>query len=377
MTEQSRPPLRVVRISPRVMPHIGGMEVHVVELTRALGKLGVEQTLVYSDGTPDLPGVESVEIPTTRRFGTMLHDVTFARRFLARLSARESDLVHSHGDALIAQGAARLAERLGVRHIHTVHGGLVRERFRRAVLRAATPAGSTYLAVSEAVGQDLVANGVPPSGIRLRTSGVRSAFLEVPFRERRGVVIGGRLVPHKLILPFVEEWASRCWEGPLLTVFGAGPDEAAIRRIAGTTGQVEFLGTLGEAGLADLFAGASVGLVLSQPGAPAVGAEGSPTIGLEMLAAGCLPMTGGEVGELRAIVGALSPDLVGDVPPGAEQVSETAIRLAEGAHDQLRLRARERIEASYSWDAVARDVLGVYHDVLGTWRWRDGRKQGS
>lgn len=371
MTESPRPPLRVVRISPRVTPHVGGLEVHVVELTRALAGLGVEQTLVYSEGAPDLPGIESVEISTTRRFGTMLHDVTFARRF-ARLSTRESDVVHSHGDALIAHGGARLAERLGVPHIHTVHGGLVRERVRRAVLRAATPAGSTYLAVSEAVRRDLVANGVPSDGIRLRTSGVRTAFLEVPFTERRGVVIGGRLVPHKLVLPFVEEWASRRQGGPPLTVFGAGPDEVAIQRIAAASDHIEFLGMLSEARLAALFAGASVGLVLSRPGVSAIGAEGTPTTGLEMLAAGCIPMIGGEVGELRAAVDALSPDLAGEVAPTAEQVAETAIRLADHVHDDLRARARATIEASYSWDAVARDVLGVYRDVLEARPGRDG-----
>jgi glycosyltransferase involved in cell wall biosynthesis len=354
--------VRVLRASPRTAPLLGGQEIHVAELTRELADVGIDQLLCYAEGGgTSAPGINSVQLRRPSMGGNILRDAFFGMRLLVPARRWRPDVVHTHGDSPVARGGARAADHSSAVHVHTFHGSIVPDPPRATILSWMLPRSSWYLTVSSDIRVQLIAAGISPEKIRVRTSGVRYPFIEASASLRAPVaVIGGRLASVRRILEFVTAWCSADIDDVRLVVFGAGPEEGVIRRLSSANPSVDWHGSLSASRLASLLAAASVGLVLTKPGV----SEGTPTLALEMLAAGCFPIVASGTGDAPSLVGELGFGMVCDGLPDPSWVAQLARNNVSGLATE-RQAARELIRVSYSWQAVAQDVRALYERALG------------
>jgi glycosyltransferase involved in cell wall biosynthesis len=356
--------LRVLRASPRVPPLLGGQEIHVAELSRSLADLGVEQALLFAEGAPDIAGVKTVRLRVPNGPGNFIRDALFGAR-LATYADRGFQVVHTHGDAPVARGGAIAARRLGAVHIHTFHAELILRGVRASVLGRLLPKRSWYLAVSRRVAANLARAGANPDRIFIRTSGVRAEFFRPCAAERRpDVVVGGRLIPEKRILDAVRSWAGTDTGDSRMLVFGAGPEAAAIRDIAERAENVGWLGELEIGALSAVLTAAAVGVVMGHLPSTRSSNEGTPTLALEMLAAGCYPVVGPETGEAPRIIRDLRFGEVSDGLPVPAGVADLAARWSGADVNPDRARVRALTRSRFSWEAVAAEIKGFYERLL-------------
>ena len=357
--------LRVLRASPRVTPLIGGQEIHVAELSGSLAGLGVEQTLLFAEGAPDIQGVEMAKLPVPRAPGNIVRDSLFGVHLAAFRPVGGFHVVHTHGDAPVARGGAIAARRLRAVHVHTFHAELLLQGIRASILRRILPKSSWYLAVSGRVATSLARAGANPDRIFVRTSGVRTDFFRPCAAARRpDIVVGGRLIPGKRILETVQSWAGADTGDSRLLVFGSGPQAAALRDVAQQAGNVVWLGELQVSALSAVLTGAAVGVVMGHLPSTRSSNEGTPTLALEMLASGCYPVVGPETGEAPRIVRGLRFGEVSDDVPTPAKVASLAVRWSGAGMDSERSRVRTLTESRFSWGAVAAEIKGFYERLL-------------
>jgi glycosyltransferase involved in cell wall biosynthesis len=357
-------PLRVLRASPRVPPLIGGGEIHVSELSRSLAVMGVEQTLLFAEGAPDIPGVETARLPVPATPSNIVRDALFGAR-VATYPVGGFQVVHTHGDAPVARGGAIAARRLGAAHVHTFHGDLVPRGLRALVLRTLLPKRSWYLTVSRRVAASLVRAGANPDRVFIRTSGVRAEFFRPRTAGRRpDVVVGGRLIPEKRILDSARSWAAADTGDSRLLVFGVGPDATALRGIAEQAENVVWLGELDADALSEVLTEAAVGVVMGRLPTATSSNEGTPTLALEMLAAGCFPVVGPDTGEAPRIIRDSRFGEVSDDLPAPAELANLAASWSSEEMDSERERVRTLTGSGFSWGAVAAEIKAFYERLL-------------
>ena len=336
----------------------------MAELSRSLADLGVEQTLLFAEGAPDIRGVKTARLSVPASPSTILRDALFGMR-LATYPMGGFQVVHTHGDAPVARGGAIAARRLGAAHVHTFHGDLVPGGIRASALRILLPRRSWYLTVSRQVAASLARAGVNPDRIFVRTSGVRAELFRPCAAERRpDVVVGGRLIAEKRILDSVRSWVGTDTGDARLLVFGVGPDTAALRDIAKRAENVVWLGALDASALSEVLTAAAVGIVLGRLPSTRSSNEGTPTLALEMLAAGCYPVVGPETGEAPRIIRDLGfGEVSGDLPRPAH-VADLAVRWSDAEVEPERVRVRTVTESRFGWRAVAAEIKDFYERLL-------------
>lgn len=340
------------------------------QLTLALQNLGYEHLVVYGRGQP-LAGqrVASVQVRDRGRFGNVVGDLRFGAHVKRCVRSDRADIVHTHGDSVIARAGARIAASHRAPHVHTVHARLPRGPAHRRALWPLFPSKSFYVAVSRDVARDLTAAGVRPTRILTRPSGVRDQFLG-PSAVRRSpiIVAGGRLIDSKRVREFAEAWFSARIDDVRLIVVGDGPDAAAIREISKRCSTVEFRGRLGADDLATLLHRAAVGLVMRRPRTLSESGEGTPTLALEMFAAGCWPVVTQDAGEAVELVVETGWGSVSDGLPDPSAVAEAARRWSRPDSVEKREIARRLVIDRHSWPAVAEELSRLYRRAASHYR---------
>jgi glycosyltransferase involved in cell wall biosynthesis len=338
----------------------------VEELTRELARIGVDQILVYAEGTgSSVPRVSVQRLQAPRLGGNIIRDTVFGLRLASKGTRCRPFIVHTHGDAPVAFGGWLAAKRVGAAHVHSFHAEMTRDVVRRAVLRAVLPKESWYLAVSRQVANDLLACGVDPLRVRVRPSGVRRTFFQTSSSPRRSLVVaGGRLVPMKRNLEFAHQWIASGIADVELQLFGAGPEAHKISRLCEGSLGVTWLGSLDERELAELLHEASTGLIMHQAPPRTHSGEGTPTLGLEMLASGCFPVVNPGTGEIPALIRRLGFGTTVDGLPPPTYVAQLAREYTRPEHGRVRARVREELWQMHSWPAVGRAVHAFYSEIL-------------
>jgi len=147
-------------------------------------------------------------------------------------------------------------------------------------------------------------------------------------------------------------------------VFGVGPDTAALRDIAERAENVVWLGELDAGALSEVLTAAAVGIVLGRLPSTRRSNEGTPTLALEMLAAGCYPVVGPETGEAPRIIRDLRfGEVSGDLPRPA-RVADLAMRWSDAEVEPERVRVRTVTESRFGWLAVAAEIKDFYERLL-------------
>lgn len=130
--------LRVLQVTPRLAPSVGGVETHVREVSRRLLEHGIETSILTVDDTGERLARDDLDgVPVERvRAWPRGRDYYFAPGLASRISRGEWDLVHVQSyHTLVAPIAMSAAWRAGVPYVATFHGGGSSSGLRNAARR--------------------------------------------------------------------------------------------------------------------------------------------------------------------------------------------------------------------------------------------------
>ena len=253
MTESSRPRPRLLMVSARFPPFIGGIETHVREVAPRLASLGLDVEVLTTDPTGELPRHELVDGVAVERIPAYPRerDYYFAPGILRHLRPGRYDLVHLQGyHTLVAPLTMYAAHRARTPYVVSFHSGghsALQRRMIRGVQRLALRPG--FVAAERLIAVSRFELDLFRRSLRLATSrfalvpnGCRMPLPSTaPDPDLPLVLSVGRLERykghHRLVAAWPQVLAAR--PGARLRILGVGPQEAELRR------QVEALGLNG------------------------------------------------------------------------------------------------------------------------------------
>ncbi len=247
-------PLRILQLTARYAPFVGGVEVHTQEVAKRLAARGHRVTVATTDPSGQLPAREVVDGVEVVRVGAWPADRDWylAPGLLRQVGARRWDVVHLQGVHTLVPPMGALAAILGRRRfVLTFHSGghpsALRNRARGLQWRLLAPLlrrASALVAVSRFEADRFsAALGVPRDDIEVIRNGAElpgldrlAALPRVPSpAERDGALLVslGRLERykghHRVIAAMPALRAAR--PGTRLLVAGSGTYEPDLRRL--------------------------------------------------------------------------------------------------------------------------------------------------
>ncbi len=128
--------LRVLMVTPRYWPFMGGVETHVYEVSRRLARLGVDVTVLTTDPSGQLPADElwdEIKIRRVRAWPEQ-RDYYFAPDVIRLIQSGPWDIVHVQSyHTLVAPLAMLAAQRARLPYVVTFHGGGHSSRLRTSL----------------------------------------------------------------------------------------------------------------------------------------------------------------------------------------------------------------------------------------------------
>jgi glycosyltransferase involved in cell wall biosynthesis len=363
-------PLRVLMVTPRYPPDVGGVERHVQEVSRRLVEMGCRVTVLSTDQRGELIGVrdeDGVEVRRLRAFGAAA-GLYFAPRLWQEMGRQNWDVVHvqSYHTAFAPTAMAR-AIQSRTPFVLTFHGGGHSSRIRhesrglqRWLLGPLIRRAARLVAIArfevDTYGVEL---GIPrqrfcfiPNGVAFATDiEPRSAEDLADYPVIASI---GRLERykghHRVVRAFADlshsEPSARLW------IVGTGPQEANLRREVrrlGVEDRVEFRSVPSDNPAAMLQLLRSVNVVVSMSEF-----ESHPIAALEAAAVGCALVVADTSG-LREMA---RQGLARAIPMSAsDRGVADAIRQEMNAP-----RAARKVEL-LTWDDCAAQLLTVYREV--------------
>ncbi|MGN6274814.1 MAG: glycosyltransferase [Solirubrobacterales bacterium] len=360
---------RVLMVTPRSPLQQGGVERHVLEVSRRLAAAGVEVEVLCGD--PELKQAttetrDGVRIRTVRAWPRG-RDWYFAPGIWREMGRGKWDLVHLQSyHTLVAPLAMLRALTLRVPYVVTFHGGghssQLRNRARGAQMRLLRPLlrrAARLVAVARfEVEQYGAALGVPPERFALIPNGTDLSFSDADLAgaepETPTLASIGRLEHYKghhrvlEAFPLVLEREPRA----RLLIVGRGPYEAELRRQAealGLDGKVEITSVpAGDPeGMARLLGRVSLVVLMSE-------FETHPLVALEAAAARrrLLVADAGGLAEIAA-------DGFGRAIP----LDSTAAQIAAAAVEELAQPQPQRSPQLTSWEECAAALGDLYESI--------------
>ncbi len=116
--------MKVLLITPRYHPHIGGVETHVKSIAERLVKRGYDVEVYTTDPSGTLPIREDVDGVTVRRFRSFAPGNAYylpSRSMLTALKSSDVDIVHAHNIQAFPLLYACIAKREWQRLVLTMH----------------------------------------------------------------------------------------------------------------------------------------------------------------------------------------------------------------------------------------------------------------
>lgn len=296
--------LRVLMVTPRYYPYMGGIETHVYEVARRMAASGVDVTVCSTDVSGELPleeyhdGVRILRVPAY----PAQRDYYFAPALWAIITRGDWDVVHCQGYHTLVGPLAMLAARHAkIPYVVSFHSGGHSSRLRNAV-------------------RGLQQTALRPLLARAARLVAVSQYEARAFRERLGLALDHFVViPNGAQLPQVTTPAPAATGGPLivsvgrlerykghhraiaalpqvlarypdarLRVIGAGPYEAALHQLVrklGLNASVEIgaITPTDRQGMADTLQQANLVVLLSDYEAHPVAAMEAVALGRPLL----------------------------------------------------------------------------------------------
>ena len=374
---------RIAQVAPWFYPHLGGVESHVMGLSRELAARGHEVTVVTTRHTSSAPEHETMDgFDVVRVKPRMIVLRTpIAPRMRPLLRSLGTDLIHAHlPPPLSAHYAADAAEAGRRPLVLTYHcdveipsplGSVLETLYRRSLgattlERAAKVIVTTrtYAATSRAVWRHdpvIIPNAVDVHRFNPQVDGsAMRERLKIP-PEQPAALLVGRIVPHKGVEHFIE--AARHLPDVQLLVAGEGSSWESMERLAQSLhvkDRVRFLGRVSQESLPKIYAACDLFVLPSVSRLEAFG-----IVALEAMATG-KPVVVTDIPGVREVIEDGREGLLAD-PVNPEDLAEKMRRLVEdpGLRREMGRLAREKVLANFTTEKVADQVLKVYEDVLG------------
>ena len=362
-------PVRVLVVTARFLPDLGGTETHVHEVTRRMARRGdLDLTVLTTDRGGTRPVREEID-----GFGVLRcrayprrRDYYLAPGVYRHIRAGRYDVMHCQGIHTAVPVIAMMAAiRARIPYVVTFHTGGhssgLRRRIRDTQWQALGPLlrhATTLVAVSR-FEQQLFQKAcqLEASAVRLIQNGGSLLASAVPASPIPGrIVSSGRLEQYKghqrLIeaLPIVR----RSVPGATLHILGSGPYEATLRALAGRLGlsesvTIEYIAPDQRQRMAQALAQAAVFAGLSEY-------EAHPVAVMEALTLG-LPVVGLDTAGVADLV---ADGLVQGVPPGASPAVIAEILTAALSRPVARPPA-----TLPTWEQAADDLARIYLNAAG------------
>lgn len=369
LTTVTRPP-RVLIVTPRYAPFIGGVETHVYEVARRLATdEAFRITVLTTDPTGRLPSaerVEGIEIRRVRAWPTQ-SDYYFAPHLYQVVRHGGWDLVHCQGiHTLVPPLAMLAARRAHIPYVVTLHTGGHSSKLRSglrdlqwSVLGPLLSGAERIIGVSEFEAKHVQRSArLDPARVMVIPNGSELSARPVscPTLDDGLIVSVGRLERykgHQRVLAALPAIRAEVPSARLL-VLGGGPYERALRRQAKRLGveealEIRSLPHSDRGGMAAALARASLVTLFSDY-------EAHPLAVMEALAAG-RPVLGTDTSGLRELA---QRGLIQTVPLGA-RTATVAAKVVE----QLRQPTRRPPVALPTWDDCAAALAEVYRREIG------------
>jgi glycogen synthase len=385
--------MRILFLSRRYFPAISGMSVYAQNLLRELAAAGHDVTMVsqyrgdefgtrvYGGGPPPpVPGVkviglEQVGEQTTgdfeRDIGVMVDTIC------AEHAKKPFDVLHAQYGYPTGWAVLLASKRLGVPNVVSIQGGdghwvgSCCETHRlgmRAVLDHANAlliGGASFVEeVCDRLGSDPARFTIVPGAVdTARFAQATADGLPAPHSGPVRLLYHGRVDRRKGVLDFIEALTILRAEGTpfAATISGIGPDVDPAKALAEAHGfgpeAIRFTGYAEYATVPDLYRDADV---FASP----TYAEGFSNTILEAMAAGLAVVSCHAVGVSDCLRDGENGLLTqpGDVP--AQAAALTRVITDADLRRRLAAAGLEECRRVYSWQAVGRQIMGVYGDVL-------------
>jgi glycosyltransferase involved in cell wall biosynthesis/GT2 family glycosyltransferase len=374
---------RVLMVTPRSPLAQGGVERHVMEVSRRMAAGGVHVEVLCTDPEIDKAKEETrdgVRIRTVRAWPRG-RDWHLAPGIWREMGREKWDLVHVQSyHTLVAPLAMLRALTLRVPYVVTFHGGghssELRNRSRAAQMRLLRPLlrrAARLVSIARFEVEDYgAALGVPPGRFAFVPNGTDLSFssAELATAEPSTPTLAsiGRLERYKGHHRVLEAFPLVLEREPQarLLIVGKGPYEDELRRQAeqlGVAERVEITSVPSDdpSGMAKLLAGVSLVVLMSE-------FESHPLVALEAAAARRRLLVA-EAGGLREI----AEDGFGRGIPLGSSPEEIADAVLEELSNPL----PERSPSLTSWDECATALLDLYGSVLLTGRSVQGQTSSS
>lgn len=369
MSVMASRPLRVLMVTPRYFPLIGGVETHVDQVARRLVQSGADVTVLTTDPGGKLPRREQRDGVTIERVRAWPaeRDYYFAPGLADVIGRGSWDLMHCQSyHTLVAPLAMAVALRSRLPYVVTFHGGGHSSRLRNAIrspqwalLRPLLARAARLVAVARfeigLYGQRL---RVPAERFALIPNGADlpvTAQPLPPLTDAPLITSVGRLERYKghqraiAALPRVLDR----YPGARLRIVGSGPYEESLRQLAqglGIAGHVEIGGIAptDRHGMAEVLTRSSVVTLLSEY-------ETHPIAAMEALAVG-RPVVVADTSGLSELA---ERGLARSVPleSSPEQVASAILEQLERPLVPPRLHLP-------TWDDCAAGLLALYRSIV-------------
>lgn len=361
--------LRVLQVTPRFFPNMGGIETHVYEVTRRLALLDVAVTTLTADTSGELPRAEVQDGVRIRRARAWPrgHDYYFAPAMYRAITRGGWDIVHVQGaHTLVAPLAMLAAWRAGIPYVVTFHTGGHSSGLRRAIrgtqwrlLRPLFARAAHLVGVSRFEAESFQRLlGLPASRFTVVPNGTTplpAAPVSASAGERPLVLSLGRLERYKGHHRVIEAWPEvrRALPTARLLVLGAGPYEGELYRLIARLGlgdvvEIKAVPPRERATMARLLGSADLVTLMSDY-------EAHPVAVMEALALR-RPVLVADTSGLRELA---EQGLVTAIP-----ATSSSATLASAIVTAIRQPAAPPEVTLPTWDGTAQALLELYRQVM-------------
>ncbi|MEM3493835.1 MAG: glycosyltransferase [Thermoplasmata archaeon] len=372
--------MKILQVSPYFHPHVGGVESHVLALSRGLVELGHDVKVLTANHSNELPekekfeGIEIIRVPT---FGSPFNTPINPGIFF-RIKKIDFNIAHLHFPPPLTSFFASLSlVKLRKPYVLTYHcdvelaiplGNLIVEIYRGTMGRYTVEHAAklivhtrTYQATSRTI-WDLEPEIIPSAVDTERFSPEKfSAELKKKYGNSRIVLFVGRLVYQKGV-SFLIEACRHLPEDVVLLIVGEGPEMENLKKlvkIRNLEERVVFLGRVSYFELPVYFATCDVFVLPSVSRLEAFG-----LVIVEAMASG-RPVVVTDIPGVNEVVEEGKEGLLCK-PMNPEDLAEKIGRILENPELGRKLgeNGRRKVLEKYHWKKIAKEVERVYLDVL-------------
>ena len=355
-------PNRIAIFTPYFLPHSGGVERYVYEISKRFVKIGKEVAIITSKFAnekriEEINGVKVYRLSSWDIIGGWPYPKIKAsnKRLIKKVLSPNPDLIISNTRFFYHSFLAyRIAKSRGIKFVHIEHGSnfpelgsrlknLVAKTYDLTVGKYVIGGASTVIAISESAAKFAKSLGAKKTVVI--PNSVDTDFFAPEQNERKTVVVTfvGRLIPSKRVEDLIEA-VKGINDPPILNIVGAGPQTNNLKALAKDYDNIFFYGEQDEDFIKNILSRSDIFVN------PSV-SEGLPTTILE--AASCaLAIIATNAGGTTEIIHDRENGLI--VPAKDPEAIRGAIEFlsaSKNLRQMLGAAARKTVLEKFSWQA--------------------------